>query len=1280
MSPPNIRNSLLSSHSPPSLPEEERGYSPTRLALEDPGQHARELAERGRNFLTQGLGDRYGQRLRQRFGQGSVREMEEALDQGRRWVANGNSRGYFIILRSLYLLLPHRNPNQLDEGLREFNSVAQNYISYLDSLPPHWEDRRLHLFYSISQVVNSALSWLQKIPESEASLHQVGRQWTPLLQQLLRQSDHKILDSYQRLSESGYENLNNYQGILDQVRLRRAILSGNNNQIREYSARIQDFFAAHPVEIQEDAEISYEIWGQHFLRQEEYLSSLSNLDVPSAAEENSVQLQAVSADLFIQTLLALELLDERGETEVQRSRAILSTLLTAMVLMDPQRSIQEHWEAIVQDQIPRSFPRRFQAFLDSNDPFAGMWANIRNQFNISQATSLWEQGHFLARDLNHWVHGAGHRITEGLSQAMNQHAPFPFLMNALQRHPEIGINLHLPPEPLRAARELFRRGEAGMEQIQRLAQNGGEIPVAEFEEILRSAQDTENFLNNFIGSVLDAWEPILREGTEEELAVLSSLRSSLENLETTPTLHNRLKSWSDQMESFSFRSNRIFSHLFSGTSLATLGAGVLFAEFAPALLMGRLGQSTRLGRALAPAGMIGLGGALTNGIATGTVLSAVGAFLQNRRRERIGFTPHFWRDFGSGAVINGLTMAGAFGAAYGLNRMLRPDLSQTMVLGRAWNRNQILVRGGSFLTGGSLAWGLGVAHRGIQGGGWHSSWDEAAENYLTMAMFEGGHAGLRYLRRRAALHHELGLPTHALNRRLGAWIVNPNLPTLGPVRVEQVHHELTHSLNRNPALQAHRNAVLGRLGLAEIFHPGILMLYGAKVSQGSTPIWSPKSGLILITPDSVAESYPKAPTTRSGPLLLPASTERVNSPQPADTVHPHEYALRYIGKNVVEDSIPYFAIDAGEGQKAQQRVLTRRDFTFLPPEDQRVLSRTGVAVITAQPEGEPSIFVPHEFPNPIWVKQGQEWVKVAPGDPVLPLEMGMRISLSRVSSKKDAFPDRIPLYDADTSEALEFVWGPRIPELRGEGSPIQLDPGETVSLGNLKIIRDRNHSVFRISGAGSEKIEIKNFRAPNTEDWTQHQASDSPILGDVGDIVALRRILPKSTEYYYLHLDDRQGISRYLPQVNLEMHGQEGSVRFSSGTPEIAVGRRTFPNLFDKSYISREHFQLEIVEIRGNPRYVLTVKSPNGLWLENNYFGKGESIPLFSSQIRLFFPTEPNNVDPHSADGPLTLTLPLIEHIFPGWNLKNIRPDHNQGRRARPPEVPERARRRRRGR
>jgi hypothetical protein len=1278
MSPPNIRNSLLSSYSPPSLPEEERSYSPIRLALEDPGGRARELAEQGRNFLTQGLGARYGQRLHQRFGQGSVREIEETLEQGRRWLTNGNSRGYFIILRSLYLLLPHQNPNQLDEGLREFNSVTQNYISYLDNLPPRWEDRRLHLFYSISQVVNSALSWLQNIPESEASLQEVGRQWAPLLQQLLRQSDQKILDSYQRLSESGFENLNNYQGILDQVRLRRAILSGNNMQIREYAARIQDFYAAHPVETEQDADISYEIWGQHFLRQGEYLSSLADLDVPSVAEENSIQLQAVSADLFIQTLLALEFLDERGETEVQRSRAILSTLLTAMVLMDPHRPIQNHWQALLQNEVPRSFERRFRSFLRSNAPFAGMWENIRNQYNISQVTDLWEQGRLLARDLNPWVHGAGRRITQGLLQAMNQHSPFPFLMNALQRHPEIVASLHLPQDPLRAAQELFRRGEAGKEQIQHLAQNEGGIPIAEFEEILNSARDTENFLNNFIGSLMDAWEPILREGTEEELAVLSSLESSLENLATNATLRNRLTSWADQRESLSFRSARILSHLFSGPSLATLGAGVLFAEFAPAFLMGRLGQSTRLGRALAPAGVMGLGGTLANGMATGTILSATGAFLQNRRREHLGFTPHFWRDFGSGAVINGLTMAGAFGAAYGLNRMLRPDLNQSLVLGRAWNRNQLLVRGGSFLTGGSLAWGLGVAHRGIQGGGWHSSWDEAAENYLTMAMFEGGHAGLRYLRRRAALHHELGLPTHALNRRLGGWIVNPNLPTLGPVRVEQVHHELTHSLNRNPALQAHRDAVLSRLGLAEIFHPGILTLYGGKVSQGSTPIWSPKSGLILITPDSVAESYPKAPPTRSGPLLLPASTERVNSPQPADTVLPHEYALKYVGKNIVEDSNPYFAINVGEGQKAQQKVLTRQDFNFLPPEDRRVLSRSGVAVITAQPGGEPSIFVPIEFPNPIWIKQGQEWVKIAPGDPVVPLDPGAKISLSRISSKVDAFAERIPLYDADTSEALEFVWGPRIPELRGEGSPIHLDPGEKVSLGNLTIIRDRGNSVFRIGGAGSEKIQIKNHRAQNSEDWKHYQASDNPILGDVGDTVALRRLLPDSTEYYYLRLDDRQGISNYLPQVKLEMHGQEGSERFSSSTPEIAVGRRSFPNLFDQSYISREHFQLEIVEIRGNPRYVLTVKSPNGLWLENNYFGKGESIPLYSSQFRLFFPTEANSVDPHSADGPLTLTLPPIEHIFPGWNLKNIRPDHNQARRPRPPEIPKRAGRRRR--
>ncbi|MDX1386643.1 MAG: hypothetical protein R3257_03565, partial [bacterium] len=120
MSPPNIQNSLIGLYSRPPLPEgEERGYSPTRLALEDPGFDARELARQGRDFLTRGLGRRYGQRLQHRFGQESVEALQATLAQGRRMLENGSSRGYFIILRSLFLLLPHQNPSQLDETLRE---------------------------------------------------------------------------------------------------------------------------------------------------------------------------------------------------------------------------------------------------------------------------------------------------------------------------------------------------------------------------------------------------------------------------------------------------------------------------------------------------------------------------------------------------------------------------------------------------------------------------------------------------------------------------------------------------------------------------------------------------------------------------------------------------------------------------------------------------------------------------------------------------------------------------------------------------------------------------------------------------------------------------------------------------------------------------------------------------------------------------------------------------------------------------------------------------------
>ncbi|MDX1386984.1 MAG: hypothetical protein R3257_05295, partial [bacterium] len=757
----------------------------------------------------------------------------------------------------------------------------------------------------------------------------------------MSQSDQKILSSHEALLESGYEGIENYQGIVDQVRLRRAILSGNEPGIRNLAGRIQDFYSSHPVDLTGEPQGPYGIWDQHFLRQEEYLPSLALLDPPVIAEENALQLEAVSADLFIQILSSLELLDEREEAQVQRSQSLLTTLLTAMVLMNPRESIGDHWNNLIQNNIPRSFDRRFRSYLESNEPLAGMWSHLGNQYNISQPTDLWEQGGALAQSLNTWLSRAGLRLWAGLFRAMEQCRPFPRLVQKLRAYPEIGVNLGLSGNPQEAALELFRRGDLGIAQAGLLSRVNEDIPVEELQELLSSTQDPEYFIDDFIDTLMDQWGPLLHEGSDEELAVLASLMPTLENLTTRPDIHNRLRSWNEEMESFSFRTHRIFSHLFSGSSLATLGAGVVFAEMAPALLMGRLGQSTRLGGILAPAGMLGLRATMANGLATGTVLSAVGSFLQNQSRENAGFTPHFWRDFGVGAVVNGVTMAGAFGAAYGLNRFLRPDLSQTMVLGRAWNRNQVLVRGGSFLTGGSLAWGLGVAHRGIHSGHWGTTWDEAAENYLTMAMFEGGHGGLRYLRRRASLHHELGLPGSALNRRLGGLLVNRNLPNLGPVRVEQVHHELSHSLNRNPALKTHRDAVLTRLGLAEIFRPGILSLYGARVSQGSTPIWSPKNGLLLVTPDSVAEGFPQAPASPRGPLLLPASTERVNAPRPADTVLSHEYAFRYVGENVVEGEAPHFTLNVGEGQNAQQRVLTRRDFTFLPREDQRILSRRG---------------------------------------------------------------------------------------------------------------------------------------------------------------------------------------------------------------------------------------------------------------------------------------------------------------------------------------------------
>ncbi|MDX1387017.1 MAG: FHA domain-containing protein, partial [bacterium] len=425
---------------------------------------------------------------------------------------------------------------------------------------------------------------------------------------------------------------------------------------------------------------------------------------------------------------------------------------------------------------------------------------------------------------------------------------------------------------------------------------------------------------------------------------------------------------------------------------------------------------------------------------------------------------------------------------------------------------------------------------------------------------------------------------------------------------------------------------------------------------------------------SVAEGFPQAPASPRGPLLLPASTERINAPRPADTVLPHEYAFRYVGENVVKGEAPHFTLNVGEGQKAQQRVLTRRDFTFLPQEDQRILSRRGVAVLTTQPGEDSSIMVPIEFPNPIWVLQGHEWIKVNPGDPTLPLDVGTRISLRRITTQDGRSSDRIPLHQVDTSQALEFIWGPRWPQLQGKGSPIQLDPGESLPLGDLTIVRDKEHPIFRIGGGGGKIIEIRSPWTQGNMDWKQHNTANNPVLGEIGETVSIRRVQPEGMEYYHLRLDDRARSSHQLPRVTMELHGQKASAPFRSNSADMPVGRRTFPQLLDQSFVSREHFQLSIVEMQGHPRYLITVKSENGLWLENHFFRKGESIPLYSSRVNLYFPTEANSVDPKSADGPLSLTLPPIERIFPGWNLPNIRPDHNQARRPEPPTIPPHAR------
>jgi hypothetical protein len=199
--------------------------------------------------------------------------------------------------------------------------------------------------------------------------------------------------------------------------------------------------------------------------------------------------------------------------------------------------------------------------------------------------------------------------------------------------------------------------------------------------------------------------------------------------------------------------------------------------------------------------------------------------------------------------------------------------------------------------------------------------------------------------------------------------------------------------------------------------------------------------------------------------------------------------------------------------------------------------------------------------------------------------------------------------------------------------------------------------LFRLLGAGGTRVSIVRTGEDGNARAQSFEASENPILGEIGEEVGLILNPGENERRWILSLDDPQGSGRRLPQVTLQYGNSTRNLRFRATSPALNMGRIYSEGLFVAPWISRQHIVLELVERGGNPRFRLTTQGRWGLRVNGEMLGRGEAIELATGIHNLEFPLR-EQAD--LFDTPVRLDLPAIEVNFPEWKI-NLRTGHDRG-------------------
>lgn len=857
MTPPGSRRNFFTSSggSPFDFPEVPRSLARLRPALEVPVASRNaglfRQDEALRRLLTLGY-PRLGPTAE---GPRTPADMEAAVralwDSGRQ----GNRLGYLDAMRGCYVLL-HRQMGdagaraEIPRLARLFSDIAEEYARHIAERPEYSPLQRLTYLFAAARV---ARLFLGRLGDAEAGSTPEFAGEIAALRGLL-QRFHVTLEGYVGEAQRAEPGNLALQGIRLQIEMRQFVLQGENDRARLRARELAAFYREHPPLEENEANPEslrfYHAAGRELGADPDFLNLIGQLDGPSQAEQEGGILNGVALQWLATAAGTLDQVNEDSEATIRSRYQALSAVTTVLALAYPAATLRSLL-AMLRDGPSAEDHRAALLRIAAASPEVATY--LREVAGEESLEDLWRRAVGAASHVESLREGPGRRTLEAVLSGSEAQHPVAQLAGELARHPGLLVALDLEadggpgPSRMNNALELLRRGEEGLRQVRAFAEAHPDVSYSRLLRLLEPAEGANVPANAFAERLLEVLQEDLGSHEDHEEAMAQALFQSVAQSGEiapermlSPAVANQARSLAQRMEGMGYRGYRVLRHLVAPQSLATLGLGILATELTPALLIARAGASGRLAAPLigdlVRAGTLSRRGTFLTGLGSGVGMAALGTGLHSLHRHGLGLRTHFWRDFGTSGVINGLTFGSTLLFARGWNRLLSPNAANGVAIGEIGLARGLALHGGNAVFGTFMGMGLGIVARRLQNGRWETSWDEVAENFATMLLWETGAAGLRGLRRSAGLNAELYLPEAGRFARI--WNRLPllrNPSVLGEHRALRTGVVADRMIQANPSLAGDRPFLLRQLGLHEAHAPGSLESFNDAMFQHYEP-------------------------------------------------------------------------------------------------------------------------------------------------------------------------------------------------------------------------------------------------------------------------------------------------------------------------------------------------------------------------------------------------------------------------------------------------------------